>query len=131
MRSKDTMLRLQRFRFEEKRQQVSDIELMIADFNRKLGDLDQQIEMEEDRTGVSDPGHFNYSMTAKSIRGRRDNLSKSIAELDAQMKEAVEQTSEAEAELRKIELLVEKEGLGQAVIEPEPQPASSGLFANS
>ncbi len=110
MRSKDTMLRLQRFRHEEKRQQVADIELMIADFNRKLAELDQQIEMEEERTGVSDPAHYSYSMTAKSIRGRRDNLQKSIGELDTQLKDAEAQAAEAESELRKVELLVEKEG---------------------
>ena len=114
MRSKDTMLRLQRFRHEEKRQQVADIELMIADFNRKLAELDQQIEMEEERTGVSDPAHYSYSLTAKSIRGRRDNLQKSIGELNAQLKDAEAQAAEAESELRKVELLVEKEG-GQAL----------------
>ncbi len=127
MRSKETMLRLQRFRFEEKRQQVADIELMIAEFNRKMTDLDQQIEMEEDRTGVSDPAHFNYSMTAKSIRGRRDNLAKSISELDAQLSDANEQASEAEAELRKVELMVEKEGGAQPV--GEEQQVGNGLHA--
>jgi flagellar export protein FliJ len=114
------MLRLQRFRFEEKRQQVTDIELMIADFNRKLADLDAQIQMEEERNGVSDPTHFNYSMTAKSIRGRRDNLAKSISELEAQMAEAENQAREAEAELRKVELMVEKEGGGQPVVDAAP-----------
>lgn len=117
MRSKDTMLRLQRFRHEEKRQQVADIELMIADFNRKLADLNQQIELEEERTGVSDPAHFNYSMTAKSIRGRRDNLAKSIGELDVQLKDAEAQAAETEAELRKVELLLEKEGLGETMLD--------------
>ena len=129
MRSKDTMLRLQRFRFEEKRQQVADIELMIADFNRKLADLDLQIQMEEERTGVSDPAHFNYSMTAKSIRGRRDNLAKSISELEVQMAEAEKQAQEAEAELRKVELMVEKEGGGQPVV--EAAGASSDLHVRS
>jgi DNA repair exonuclease SbcCD ATPase subunit len=122
------MLRLQRFRHEEKRQQVADIELMIADFNRKLGELDQQIEIEEERTGVSDPSHYNYSMTAKSIRGRRDNLQKSISELDAQLKDAEAQAEEAESELRKVELLVEKEG-GPAMPDVDVEVPDSTVHA--
>ena len=78
MRSKDTLLRLHRFRYDEKRRQVGEIEAMIADFRRKQDDLDLQIQAEEERSGVSDPEHFNYSMTAKALRGRRDNLLRSI-----------------------------------------------------
>ncbi len=110
MRSKDTLLRLHRFRFEEKRRQVTEIEMMIADFKRKQDDLELQINAEEERSGVTDPNHFKYSMTAKSIRGRRDNLLKSIEELDAQLGAAREQAEAEEAELRKVELMAEKEG---------------------
>ncbi len=55
MRSKDTLLRLHRFHVEEKRRQVGDIEMMMADFRRKQDDLDQQIAYEEQKNGVSDP----------------------------------------------------------------------------
>ena len=75
MRSKNTYLRLQRFRSRNRRRQAQAIEAMIADFRRKQDDLDLQIAAEEHRNGVTDPGHFNYSMTAKSLRGRRDNIS--------------------------------------------------------
>ena len=44
MRSKDSILRFHRFQFEEKQQQVAEIDLMIGEFNRKLSDIDQQIE---------------------------------------------------------------------------------------
>lgn len=118
MRSKDTLLRLHRFRSEGKRRQVTEIEMMIADFRRKQDDLDLQINAEEERSGVTDPNHFKYSMTAKSIRGRRDNLLKSIEELDAQLAEAREQAEAEEADLRKVELLVEKEGNIPQVIMP-------------
>ena len=49
--SKDTILRLQRFRFEEKRRQVAEIELMIVDFKRKQDELEQQIAIEESKNG--------------------------------------------------------------------------------
>jgi len=123
MRSKGTQLRLQRFKVEDKRRQVAEIDLMITDFKRKQGELDQQIEMEETRTGIADPGHFNYSMTAKAIRDRRANLDKSIAELEDQLAVAQEALEEDEAELRKIELMAEKEGGIANVAELTANPA--------
>ena len=112
MRSRETLLRLHRFRTEEKRRQVADIEFMIQDFTRKFDDLDAQVKFEEGRTGVSDPSHFNYSLSAKSARARRDNLLRSIGELRDQLNEAQLHLATEEQELRRAEMLAEKEGLG-------------------
>ncbi len=109
MRSRETVLRLQRFRTEEKRRQAQDIEAMIADFMRKYDDLDALVKAEESKNGVTDPAHFNYSMSAKSARVRRDNLLRSISELKDQHEEAMTAFTEQEAELKKVELLAEKE----------------------
>jgi flagellar export protein FliJ len=114
MRSRDTLLRLHRFRTEDKRRQAADIEGMIQDFMRKYDDLDAQVKIEEGRNGVSDPAHFNYSLSAKSARGRRDNVMKSITELKDQLMAAQELLAEEQTELRKIELLVEKESASAA-----------------
>ena len=73
MRSRETLLRLHRFRTEEKRRQVADIDFMIQDFMRKYEELDGQMKFEESRNGVTDPAHFNYSLSAKAARSRRDN----------------------------------------------------------
>lgn len=113
------MLRLHRFRSEEKRRQVADIEGMIADFMRKYDDLDATVKFEEGRNGVSDPNHFNYSLQAKAARGRRDNLMRSIAELKDQLSDAKAALSEVEQELRRAELLVEKEGGAPAPMTPQ------------
>jgi len=110
MRSKSTLLKLQRFRYEDHRRQVAEIESMIAEFQRKQDELDQQVQMEEARTGVCDPAHFNYSLTAKSIRNRRDNLNKSIADLQQQRQDARERLEESTSELHKAEALAGKSG---------------------
>jgi flagellar protein FliJ len=124
MRSRDTLVRLHRFRKEEKKRQVEDIETMILDLTKKHDDLDYQVRLEEQRTGVTDPSHFNYSMSAKAARGRRDNLLRSIAELRDKLASAQASLAEEEAELRKIELLVEKEA-GHA----QPHPTAAGSAA--
>ena len=123
MRSRDTLLRLHRFRTQEKRRQAADIESMIADFMRKYDELDIQVKIEESRNGVSDPAHFNYSLSAKAARGRRDNVMKSIGELKDQLAGAQAALGEEEQELRRAEMMVEKEA-GQAAA---PPPGSSTL----
>ena len=117
MRSRETLLRLHRFRTEEKRRQVADMEFMIQDFMRKYDDLDAQVKFEESRNGVSDPAHFNYSLSAKAARGRRDNLMRSIAELKDQLAEAQAALAAEEQELRRVEMLAEKEA-GSATAMP-------------
>lgn len=125
MRSRETLLRLHRFRTEEKRRQVADMEFMIQDFTRKYDDLDAQVKFEESRNGVTDPSHFNYSLSAKAARGRRDNLMRSIAELKDQMAEAQAALAAEEEELRRVEMLAEKES-GSA--SPMPmQAAAQGM----
>ena len=109
MRSRESLLRLNRFRVEDARRQVADMDLMIQDLMRKHDDLDAHVKFEETRTGVSDPNNVNYSMAAKSVRGRRDNILRTVAELRDQQEAGVERLKETEADLRKIELLVEKE----------------------
>lgn len=110
MRSKDNLLRLHRFKHEERRRQVAEIELMIADFLKKQDELEAHIRMEEHRSGVTDPSHYSYSTAAKASRARRDNLLLSIGELNDQLETAKTALAEEEAELRKMELLAEKEG---------------------
>lgn len=118
MRSRETLLRLHRFRTAEKRRQAADIAFMIQDFTRKFEELDAQVAFEESRTGVSDPSHFNYSLTAKSARARRDNLMRSIAELRDQQAEAETALAVEEQELRRAEMIAEKESQGATAMAP-------------
>jgi flagellar protein FliJ len=110
MRSRETLLRLHRFRTEERRRQASDIDGMIQDLMKKYDELDAHVRFEESRNNVTDPANVNYSMAAKATRGRRDNLLKSIADLKDQKEAVMAQLGDEEASLRKVEMLMEKEG---------------------
>jgi DNA anti-recombination protein RmuC len=109
MRSRETLLRLHRFRTEDRRRQASDIDGMIQDLTKKYDELDAHVRFEESRNGVTDPSNVNYSMAAKATRGRRDNLLKSIADLKDQKASVLTQLADEEVELRKVEMLMEKE----------------------
>ena len=105
MKSRDTLIRLKRFQVEEKRRRVRQIEMMTAEFNRMIADLDREIANEEKRTGISDPSHFAYPTYARAATGRRDNLKSSIAELDQQIDDAKAALDVELAELQKLESL--------------------------
>jgi flagellar export protein FliJ len=109
MKSRDTLIRLKRFHVDEKRRRVTQIEAMIAEFQRMAGELDREIEGEERRAGISDTAHFAYPTYAKAARQRRDNLLNSAGELAGQLEEARAQLNEAFEELKKVEILDDRE----------------------
>jgi flagellar protein FliJ len=90
----------QRFEYDEKRQQVSDLEMMIADFRRMAGDLDQQIKIEQQASGISDVNHFAYPTFARAAITRRDNLKSSISELEKRLERARQDAMEAFEQLK-------------------------------
>jgi flagellar FliJ protein len=108
MRSRDTLLRLARFKLQERQRQAMGLESMIAEFLRKQDDLDALISAEEARSGVTDPEHFNYPTTAKAARVRRDNLLASVADLNDQLAEVRAAYAEEESELNRLELAAGK-----------------------
>jgi hypothetical protein len=99
MKPRETALRLKRFEAEEKARKVADLEFMIREFETIAGDLDRQIQAEEERTGIKDPSHFSYSTYAKSASARRDNLRSSVDELKVKLEAAIRDRDEAADQL--------------------------------
>ena len=109
MKSRDTLIRLKKFQVDEKRRKVMQIEGMIAEFERMATDLEREIKVEQDRAGIHDPTHFAYPTYAKAAIGRRDNLKRSADELKGQLEDARMALAEAFEELKKVELLDERD----------------------
>ena len=109
MKSRDGVLRLKRFHVEEKRRQVAQIDLTVAEFERIAKDLDEQIRVEQEKSGIHDAGHFAYPTFAKAARQRRDNLMASTKELMGQRAAAQAELDAALAELNKLEAIAERD----------------------
>ena len=109
MKSRETLIRLKKFQVDEKRRKVMQIEGMIAEFERMAGDLEREIKVEQDRAGIHDPAHFAYPTYAKAAMVRRDNLKRSADELKGQLEDARMALAEAFEELKKVELLDERD----------------------
>ena len=109
MKSRETLIRLKKFQVDEKRRKVAQIEGMIAEFDRIGSDLEREIKAEQDRAGIHDPAHFAYPTYAKAAIQRRENLKRSADELRGQLNDAKEALAEAFEELKKVELLDERD----------------------
>jgi hypothetical protein len=105
MKSRENLVRLKRFQVNEKRRQIMQLDMMIAEFDRMANELDVQIAAEEKKSGITDINHFAYPTFAKAARLRRDNLKNSQSDLAEQKKLAETLLGEAEAELSKAEAL--------------------------
>jgi len=105
----ESLIRLKKFQVDEKRRQVAQIEMMIADFERMASELDQQIEIEQTKTGISDVAHFAYSTFAKAAITRRDNLLNSANDMKGKLEAAQDGLAEALEDLKKVELLDQRE----------------------
>ncbi|MDO9412025.1 MAG: flagellar export protein FliJ [Pseudolabrys sp.] len=109
MKSRETLIRLKKFQVDEKRRKVAQIEAMMAEFDRIATELDREIKLEQDRAGIHDPAHFAYPTYAKAAMGRRENLKRSSDDLKAQLDDAKAMLGEAFEELKKVEMLDERD----------------------
>jgi flagellar FliJ protein len=116
MKSRESLIRLKRFQVEEKRRRISQIEMMVAEFDRMASDLDREIRIEEERAGISDPTHYAYPTYAQAALQRRENLRRSAGELRGQLDEARADFDEEFEELRKFEMLDDRERSEQGAV---------------
>lgn len=117
MKSRDTLLRLKRFQVDEKRRKLSQIETMVAEFERMATELDREIASEEARAGIADRTHFAYPTYARAALQRRDNLIQSADEMRGQLEAARLELEEAFEDLKKFEILDDREQLKERVAE--------------
>ncbi len=109
MKSRQSLIRLRRFQVEEKQRQVNEIELMMRDLQQKQFDLHEQVRFEQNRSGITDETHYAYPTFAKSAKDRADNIQMTIDGLQSQYDLAKNDLAESFEELKRVELLEEKE----------------------
>ena len=133
MKSRETLIRLKKFQVDEKRRKVAQIEGMIAEFERMAADLEREIKAEQDRAGIHDPAHFAYPTYAKAALARRENLKHSADELKIQLDDAKTALGEAFEEMKKVELLDERDQMREREEEAAREQAeldAIGLLRN-
>ena len=122
MKSRENLVRLKQFQVNEKRRQLLQLDMMIAEFDRMAAELEIQINAEEKKAGITDLNHFAYPTFAKAARLRRDNLKNSQYDLAQQRSAAESLLAEAEAELSRAEML---ESRDSKLRDSDPAPRSA------
>ena len=107
MKARETAMRLKRREVDEKSRKVEDLERIIREFDTMAADLERQIQLEEDRTGIRDRGHFSYSTFAKAASQRRDNLKTSTDGLREKLAAAVRERDDTAEQLTRATAQVE------------------------
>ena len=101
--SKVSGFRQKQFEVNERETKVALLRTMIRDFDNMIGQLEQQIATEEDRTRIKDPRHPAYSMFAKAAAKRRQNLLISEAHTRSMLDVAKREFDEVTAQLSDLE----------------------------
>ncbi len=114
MKSREPLIRAKRFKIEDARRRLAQIDTMVTEFDRMAAELERDIGAEEQRSGITDPRHFAYPPLAVAARQRRENLVRSADELRVQRAEAQAAFNEAEAELVLAEAAGERERAAEA-----------------
>lgn len=130
MKSRETLLRLKRFQVDEKRRQVTQLETMIAEFERMASELDAQIQSEQNRAGIHDITHFAYPTFAKAALTRRENLLNSVDDLKEKLGVARAALAEAFEDMKKIELLDERDREADRVLQASREQAEMDHIAS-
>ena len=103
---------------------------MIADMERMAGELMAQVQAEEAKAGISDITHFAYPTFAKAARTRAENIEDSIRELQLKLEPAQDDLSEAVEELKKAELLEQRDAASARAEQEAAEQAALDEIAN-
>jgi len=109
MNRTDTLLRLKRFRVDEMKRRIAAIDAMRADLERKLSDLDDNVEREKLRAGDSDIGRLAFPSFLRSIEARRENIRITLKEIEREHASALADLTNAFQDLKSLEIATEQQ----------------------
>ncbi len=107
MKSREALVRLHRFRVEEIRRRLQSLDGMRGDLAKKMSDLETMVQEEQRRSINSDLGRLAFPSFARSIQARRENIQRTIDEVEKQASTVSEELQAAYRELKKYEIVAE------------------------
>jgi flagellar export protein FliJ len=107
MKSRDVLVRLHKFKVEEVQRRLKSLRDMRADLERKTVDLETMMQDEQRRAAGSDLGRLAYPSFARSVIARRENIQRSIDEVEKQAAAVQAELEEAFQDLKKFEIEAE------------------------
>jgi septation ring formation regulator EzrA len=107
MKSREGLVRLHRFRVEEIRKRLKSLDDMRGDLSKKMTDLENMVQEEQRRSVNSDLGRLAFPTFARSVQARRENIQRTIDEVEKQASTVSDELQAAYRELKKYEITVD------------------------
>ncbi len=109
MKSREALIRLHRFRVDEIRKRLKSLDDMRADLVKKMTDLDTMVQEEQRRAAHSDLGRLAYPSFARSVMARKENIQRTVDEVERQAATVTDELQNAYRELKKHEIAADNE----------------------
>lgn len=109
MKSREALIRLNRFRVDEIRKRLKSLDDMRADLRKKMSDLEVMVQEEQRRAANSDLGRLAFPSFARSVHARRENIQRTVDEVERQAAAVTEELQEAYRELKKHEIAADND----------------------
>ncbi len=105
MKGLEGLIRLHRWKLDEKRQVLAELERLAARLRQELIDLETEVVEEQKIAAASSEAMATYGHYAAAVIARRAKLNQSLSEIEERMRAALEDVTAAFRELKKYELV--------------------------
>lgn len=105
MKGLDGLIRLHKWKLDEKRQVLAELERLAARLRQELLDLEREVADEQKVAKSSPEAMASYGQYANAVIARRNKLTQSQSEVEQRMRGALEEVTQAFRELKKYELV--------------------------
>jgi len=107
-RSHESLIRLARFKVEGLQKQMAELDRARGSLGRKADELEQDVHREQEAAAADPQSGAAYGAYAKAVIERRENIKRSLNEVDEQAEAMRADLRAAFEELKKYELLEER-----------------------
>jgi flagellar export protein FliJ len=119
----DGLIRLHKWRLDEKRQVLAELERLAARLRQEMTDLEREVAEEQKVASASPEAMATYGQYANAVFARRTKLSQSQAEVEQRMRAALDEVTLAFRELKKYELVKARRERSAQELEKRQQQA--------
>ncbi len=104
MSTLDTLIRLNRWKLDERRRQLGELERLFERLGSEAVRLEEELTREQRIAGASQEAGYAYAGYARDLTARRQKLAASISEVEGQLIVAREALAESFGEVKRYEI---------------------------
>lgn len=109
MKALDGLIRLHRWKLDEKRLKLAELERLIGALREEMGKLERTVAREGAVASASAEASYGFGPFAAESIERRHRLEQSLADAEAQVRAASEEVADAFQELKKFDVVKSRE----------------------